>query len=86
MYYTSSFLGMDFIWWIVFVIILVWIFILAFDIPGQRKEKDSPLDILKKRFAAGEITAEAFKRDSNLLKADPGNKPYQKIIKINTPK
>ena len=86
MYYTGSFLGMDFIWWIVFVIILVWIFILPFDIPGQRKEKNSPLDILKKRFAAGEITAEVFKRDSNLLKGDPGNKPYQKIVKINTPK
>ena len=86
MYYADSFLGMDLIWWIVFIVILVWIFILPYNIPGQRKEKNSPLDILKKRFAAGDITAETFKRDSTLLKGDPGNKPYQKVIKINTPK
>lgn len=75
---TSAFLGMDFIWWIVFIVILIWIFIVPFDIPGRRKQRDSPLDILKKRFAAGDITAEVFKRDSAILKGDPGNKPYQK--------
>jgi putative membrane protein len=71
---TSAFLGMDPIWWIVFFVILVWIFIVPFDIPGQRRQKDSPLEILKKRFASGDITAEEFKRDSNLLLRDPGNK------------
>jgi putative membrane protein len=78
MLHTSAFLGMDPIWWIVFLVILVWIFMVPFDIPGQRNKRDSPLEILKKRFASGEITAEEFKRDSKLLNGDPGNKPYKK--------
>lgn len=73
---TSAFLGMDLIWWMVFLVLIVWIFIIPFDIPGQRNKSESPLEILKKRFAAGDITAEEFKRDSNLLKGDPGNKPH----------
>lgn len=78
--HTSAFLGMDLIWWAVFLVILIWIFIAPFDIPGKRRQRDSPLEILKKRFAAGEITAEEFKRDRNLLNSDPGNKPYKKIV------
>lgn len=81
MLHTSAFLGMDPLWWAVFLVILIWIFIVPFDIPGQRKKEDSPLEILKKRFAAGAITAEEFKRDSHLLKGDPGNKPNQKTAK-----
>lgn len=83
MIYNTSFLGMDPIWWIVFLIIIVWIFVVPFDIPGQRNRKDAPLEILKKRFASGDMTAEEFKRDSALLKADPGNKPYKKKLDAN---
>jgi len=73
---TSAFLGMDLIWWIVFIALMIWIFIIPFDIPGQRNKRDSPLDILKKRFASGKITAEEYKRDCNLLKGDPVNSPH----------
>lgn len=72
---NNTFLGMELPWWIVFTVLLIWIFIAPFDIPGQRNRRESPLDLLKKRFAAGELTAEEFKRDSELLKGDPGNKP-----------
>ncbi len=41
-------------WWILWVIFIFWIFATPYDVPGQRKKKDSPLDILKKRFAAEE--------------------------------
>jgi len=47
---------MHLIWWINWVGFIFWIFTTPYDIPGQRKKKDSPLDILKKRFAAGQIT------------------------------
>ena len=80
---TSAFLGMDPIWWTVFIVIIIWIFIIPLDIPGQRNPKDSALEILKKRFASGDITTEEFKRDSTLLKGDPGNKPFQKKEAIN---
>ncbi len=81
MVHLSAFLGMDLIWWAVFLVIVIWIFIVPFDIPGQRKRMDSALEILKTKFAAGDITKEEFKRESNLLKGDPGNKPYKKTVK-----
>jgi putative membrane protein len=37
---------------------LFWIFATPYDIPGQRKKRDSLLDILQKRFAAGDISNE----------------------------
>lgn len=70
MYYTYSFWGMHLIWWFLWMILLVWIFATPYDIPGQRKRKDTPLDILKKRFAAGEITTEEFQEKKKLLESD----------------
>ena len=37
-----------------------WIFATPYDIPGQRKKKDTPLDILQKRFASVQITNEEY--------------------------
>ena len=48
--------GMTAAWWIVWIILLIWIFIIPYNIPGQRKRRDSPLDILKKRLASGQIS------------------------------
>jgi len=45
---------------------LFWIFAIPYNIPGQRSQKDTPLDILKKRFASGEITTEEY-RDKKLI-------------------
>ncbi len=55
MMHYENFGGMHLIWWLLWIIMLVWIFAIPYDIPGQRTKKDTPLDILKKRFAAGEI-------------------------------
>lgn len=60
--------GMHFFWWFVWIIILIWIFAIPYDIPGQRLKKDSPLDILKKRFALGEIDNKEYQEKKNLLK------------------
>ncbi|MCQ6961512.1 SHOCT domain-containing protein [Mucilaginibacter sp. JC4] len=46
---------------------LIWIFATPYDLPGQRKKKDSPLDILKKRFASGEITKEEYHERKKIL-------------------
>jgi len=59
--------GMHLIWWIVWIFLLFWIFALPFNIPGQRKKRDSPLDILKRRFALGEITNEEYQEKRNIL-------------------
>ncbi len=62
---------MHLFWWILWLIMLFWIFAIPYDIPGQRKKKDSPLDILKKRFAAGEIKKEEYVEKKKILE---GNK------------
>lgn len=61
---------MNFIWWFLWIIVLIWIFAIPYNIPGQRTQKDSPLDILKKRFASGEITKEEFQEHKKILFED----------------
>jgi putative membrane protein len=59
--------GMHLIWWFVWFIMLSWVFVIPFDIPGQRRKKVSPLDILERRFASGEITQEEFLDKKRIL-------------------
>lgn len=58
---------MHWFWWILWVIMLIWIFAIPADIPGQRKKKDSPLDILKKRYASGEIDTNEYEERKGIL-------------------
>ena len=68
MYYNNyHFWGMHFVWWFIWFIMLFWIFATPYSIPGQRAKKDSPLDILKKRFASGEITKEEFQEKKKII-------------------
>jgi putative membrane protein len=66
-YYASQYGGMHMIWWVLWIIFLIWIFAIPYDIPGQRVKKDSPIDILKKRLASGEITNEEFSEKKKLM-------------------
>jgi putative membrane protein len=67
MHNGHHFWGMHMLWWAFWVIMLIWIFVTPYDIPGQRTKNDSPLDILKKRFARGEITKEEFDEKKKFL-------------------
>jgi len=68
MYYNNyHFWGMHLIWWFLWGVMLFWIFATPYSIPGQRAKKDSPLDILKKRFASGEITKEEFQEKKKII-------------------
>jgi putative membrane protein len=62
------FWGMHLIWWFLWFVVLIWIFALPYDIPGSRKAKDTPLEILKRRLAAGEINDEEYQQKRKLLK------------------
>ena len=67
-YYDGNhFGGMHFFWWFIWIIIMVWIFATPFDVPGQRKKKDSPLHTLKKRLAAGEINKEEYEEKKQII-------------------
>ncbi len=67
MYNMHHYWGMHMLWWVFWVIMLIWIFATPYDLPGQRRKKDTPLDILKKRFATGEITKEEFEEKKKFL-------------------
>jgi len=70
MFYEGyHFWGMHLIWWFVWVMLLFWIFATPYYIPGQRMKNDSPLYVLKKRFAAGQITTAEYQEKKKLLEA-----------------
>ena len=60
MYDGYHFWGMHLIWWFIWIFFLIWIFATPWDIPGQWAKKETSLDILRNRFARGEITKEEF--------------------------
>nr|WP_315250691.1 SHOCT domain-containing protein [uncultured Flavobacterium sp.] len=68
MYYEHYYGGMNFIWWAIWIIMLFWIFAIPYKIPGQRNQKDSPLDILKKRYVSGKINLEEYEEMKKNLK------------------
>jgi putative membrane protein len=70
MFYNNNFWGMDIIWWFIWMVMIFWIFATPYDIPGQRRRKDSPLDILQKRFASGQITNDEYQGRKKILTAD----------------
>lgn len=67
MYDGYHFWGMHLIWWFIWIFLLIGIFATPWDIPGRKKEKDSPLDILQKRFASGQITKEQYLEKKTIL-------------------
>ncbi len=67
MYEGYHFWGMHLLWWIVWFVILIWIFAIPSYIPGQRAKKDTPLNLLKKRFTLGEINKDEYLEKKKLL-------------------
>jgi len=70
MFYYNYFWGMGFIWWFLLGVLLVWIFAIPYDIPGQRTRKMSPLDALQRRFASGEISPEEYHESKKIIEMD----------------
>lgn len=70
MFYNNYYWGMHFAWWFIWMILLFWIFFTPYDVPGQRKRKDSPFDILQKRFVTGEISKEEYEEKRTILVRD----------------
>ena len=70
MFYSNYYWGMNPIWWIIWMIIIVWIFAIPYDIPGERKQKDTPLDILQQRYALGQMTTEEYKERKRIITED----------------
>jgi len=59
-WFEGHYWGMHIIWWVIWVIFIMWIFATPWDIPGQKMKKETPLDLLKKRYANGDISKEEY--------------------------
>jgi putative membrane protein len=70
MVYETQIWGMHLFWWFIWVFLLIWIFATPYDIPGQRSRRLSPLDVLKLRFANGQISSEEYKSSKAILEDD----------------
>lgn len=64
--------GMHLIWWLFWILLLILFF--SFSIPVSRKKarlnRLTPLDILQRRYAAGEITTEDYEERKARLERD----------------
>ncbi|MDB5110528.1 MAG: hypothetical protein JWR67_1642 [Mucilaginibacter sp.] len=67
MWYYQYYWGMNWIWWIMWIFLLIWIFAIPYKIPGQRHQKEDALDILKKRFASGEINQKEYEERKAII-------------------
>lgn len=70
MNYENYYLGMNSIWWILWIILLFWIFAIPYDIPGQRRKKESAFHILQKRYAKGNITESEYQDKKKILEEE----------------
>jgi putative membrane protein len=82
MIYESYYWGMHFAWWLIWMSLLFWIFALPYDIPGQRRRRDSPLDILEKRFASGELNMEEYYDKKRILRNDINESSKGKMFTV----
>ncbi|WP_291099870.1 MULTISPECIES: SHOCT domain-containing protein [unclassified Flavobacterium] len=70
MYYENYYFGMNIIWWTIWVILLFWVFAIPYDIPGQRRKKDSAYDVLQKRYSKGDITESEYYDKKKILEEE----------------
>ncbi|MEQ8360176.1 MAG: SHOCT domain-containing protein [Cytophagales bacterium] len=66
--YEWHYFGMHGLWWLFWVILLAVILFTVFGSKINRKRgKDSPLEILKRRYASGDISTEEFEERKKVL-------------------
>lgn len=66
--YEWHFFGMHGLWWLFWVILLAVVLFAVFNPRiNRKKEKESPLDILKRRYASGDISTEEYKERKSAL-------------------
>ncbi|HEX3901485.1 MAG TPA: SHOCT domain-containing protein [Polyangia bacterium] len=70
MYYWS-FWGMNFFWWIFWVVLMVAFFSLLAPVPrGRMRLYDNPLSVLQRRYAGGEISTQDYEERKTVLERD----------------
>lgn len=72
MYYDGmGFFGMHALWWLFWIALVVAIFALAEVTPKSKtRKRETPLELLQRRYAAGEISSEEYTERKAKLEAD----------------
>ena len=67
-----GFFGMHALWWLFWVIVLVLFFSLLTPVPRNeaRRQRKTPLEILQRRYAAGEISTQEYEERKATLERD----------------
>ncbi len=64
---TGHFWGLHWIWWLCVIILVAWLFTKPWKNPGKNEKRDTPLDVLKEKFARGEISKEEYEEKAKDL-------------------
>jgi putative membrane protein len=77
MYWYGSFIGMSWLWWVFWGISLVVFFSLLTPVPRSRVRLlyEDPFDILRRRYAAGQITTAEYEERRAGLRRDAPVQP-----------
>lgn len=67
-----GFFGMHVLWWLFWIVVLVLFFSLLTPIPRNeaRRHRLTPLEILQRRYAEGEISTQEYEERKTKLQAD----------------
>ena len=70
-YDGTGFLGMHAFWWLFWIVLVIAIFVMAEVTPKNRgRQRETPLELLQRRYAAGEISSEEYMERKTKLEAD----------------
>lgn len=62
------FWGMHVVWWLIWIIAIISLMVNLFKLSGKVKNfKEKPLEILQKRFAAGQINRKDYLKDREII-------------------
>ncbi len=79
MFYDGGYImgGMHGLWWIFWVVMIGLLVFYGWGRSGQqrRRSRETPLEVLQRRLASGEITTEEYEKRKLLLVRDAGAKP-----------
>ena len=65
------FWGMHFFWWVFWIALIVLFFSLLRPVP-RRRTRETPLQILQRRYASGDISTEEYEERKSRLEHDAG--------------
>ncbi len=70
-YDGMGFFGMHVFWWLFWIVLVVAIFALARgDTEKQKRKRETPLELLQRRYAGGEISSEEYTERKTTLEVD----------------